>query len=185
MEHICQKFKITDNEYRDLDKAFGSLCEYASWQLIKNNSKNNHTDEQADIAQELRMSLVLAGCYYKRQLYIEKSLELCNDHIEDEFLKMLVIELRDLWKNKKRHGANRQKFGPYQEKVLERLLKTNVPKSELPSKKLPLKIDAKFTTYCKAIAWNKQKTMGKKITKEKGVRGNQVSLSEFDYLVTA
>ena len=43
-------------------------------------------------------------------------------------------------------------------------------------------IDGKFTTYCKAITWNAQKSMGKKITREKGIRQAMVSLSEFDYL---
>jgi len=94
----------------------------------------------------------------------------------------LVGSLQDLWNNKTRHGANRQKFGPYQEKILYKLTRKIVPKKERPNKKATLKIDSKFTTYCKAITWNEQKSMGKKITREKVIRSSCVSLSEFDYL---
>ena len=59
-----------------------------------------------------------------------------------------------------------------------------VPKEEKPDKEAALKIDSKFATYCKAIVWNGQKSMGKKITREKSIRSGMVSLSEFDYLQT-
>ena len=103
-------------------------------------------------------------------------------YAKDRFLKRLVRELQQLWDNKTRHGANRQKFGPYQEKLLGKLVRTLVPARERPSKKAPLRLDTKFRTYCKAIIWNAQKSMGKKITREKVIRTGQVSLSEFDYL---
>ena len=167
-----------------LDEKFGDLCEYAAWQLIKKNSRNNHTDEQTDIAQELRIALIRAGSYYKRQVYVVANLELCTKYAKDRFMKCLVGELCELWKNKTRHGANRQKFGPHQEKLLDKLSRLLVPKSERPSKTAALRIDAKFCTYCKSITWNAQKSMGKKITREKAIRSGQVSLSEYDYLVT-
>ena len=44
-------------------------------------------------------------------------------------------------------------------------------------------IDTKFSTYCKAIVWNGQKSLGKKITREKSVRNGVVSLSEFDHFL--
>jgi len=53
---------------------------------------------------------------------------------------------------------------------------------ERPDRFAPLSIDSKFATYCKAIVWNGQKSMGKKITREKSIRSGMVSLSEFDYL---
>jgi hypothetical protein len=65
---------------------------------------------------------------------------------------------------------------------LEKLVRCLVPKDERPNKKAPLVIDTKFTTYCKAISWNQQKSMGKKITREKSIRNGLVSLSQFDYL---
>jgi hypothetical protein len=43
-------------------------------------------------------------------------------------------------------------------------------------------MDSKFATYCKAITWNAQKSLGKKITREKSIRTGMVSLSEYDYL---
>lgn len=182
MNEICKSFPISENEYKELDSRFGQLSHYIAWQLYKKNSRNNHTDEQEDIAQELTIALIRAGSYYKRQVYIEKSLDLCQEFVKDKFLNLVVLELKDLWVNKTRHGASRQKFGPYQEKILNKILRKVVPSNKRPSKKVPLKIDGKFTTYCKAITWNAQKSMGKKITREKGIRASMVSLSEFDYL---
>jgi hypothetical protein len=69
-----------------------------------------------------------------------------------------------------------------QEKILDRIINKFVPKEHRPKKDAPLKIDSKFTTYCKAIVWNGQKSMGKKITREKSIRSGMVSLSEFDFL---
>jgi hypothetical protein len=116
-EQICKDWRISEDEYSQLDKEFGCLCEFAAWELYKKNNRNNHTDEQSDIAQELRIALIRAGSYYKRQVYIEKCLVLCHKYAEDEFVRMLVYSLQDLWDNKTRHGANRQKFGPYQERT--------------------------------------------------------------------
>jgi hypothetical protein len=182
MQDICKKFPVTTAEFEQLEKKFGSLAQYAAWQLIKKNSRNNHTDEQEDIAQELRISLIRAGSYYKRQVYIEACLELCEKYAKDKLLVNLVESLQLLWKNKTRHGASRQKFGRHQEMLLEKLMQKIVPRSERPRRHAPLRIDGKFTTYCKAITWNAQKSMGKKITREKSLRGSQVSLSHFDFL---
>lgn len=166
-----------------MDKKWGLLCEYQSWQLYNKNSRGNHTEDQTDISQDIRIALMKAGSYYKRQVYIEKCLELCEEYIEDEFLYELFDSLRTLWENKTRHGANKQKFGPYQEKLLDRLVRKTVPKELRPKKKAELKMDSKFTTYCKSITWNQVKAMGKKITREKAIRVGQCSLSECDYLI--
>lgn len=69
-------------------------------------------------------------------------------------------------------------------KILYKLLLNNVPKKEHPNRLNKLKIDAKFSTYCKQITWNEQKTMGKKITREKNIRENSVSLSEYDFMIS-
>lgn len=182
MKTIQQSFPITEDEYLALNDKFGDLCEYQAWQLIKKNSRNNHTDHQEDIAQDMRMALMRAGSYYKRQTYIEKCLSLCESQAKDDFIQKIVDELRDLWENKTRHGASRQKFGPHQEKMLDKLTRCLVPKEERPDKREPLKMDSKFYTYAKAITWNAQKSLGKKITREKAIRAGQVSLSEYDYL---
>lgn len=182
MLEIANAFPITEEEYSQLDKKFGQLVEFAAWQLFKKNSRNNHTDEQSDISQELKISLLRAGSYYKRQTYIISCLNACCRSVSDKFSQKIVQELLDLWSNKTRHGANRQKFGPHQEKILECLVQKYVPISHRPSRDLPLKLDATFSAYCKAIAWNAQKSLGKKITKEKSLRTSLVSLSEYDYL---
>lgn len=102
-------------------------------------------------------------------------------HTSDKLLKDFCSHLLDLWNNKTRHGANRQKFGDFQEELLDMLLRT-VPKDQWPDKNASLVIDGKFVTYCKQIIWNQQKQMGKKITREKSWRTGLVSLSEYDYL---
>ncbi len=179
---ITNNFPINNDEYLALEKSFGQLTKYASWQLLRKNAKNNHTDDFEDINQELIMSLIRAGSYYKRQIYIERCFEVAKKHVNDIFMSRMLEGLEDLWRNRTRHGANRQKFGLAQENFLNHIVKTYVPKESRPKKNAPLKIDTKFTTYCKAIAWNAQKSMGRKITKEKNIRSGMTSLSDFDYL---
>ena len=182
MQSISAKFPITTEEYQILDEELGKLCHYASWQLNKKNSKNNHTDDPEDTVQELRIALLRAGSYYKRQVYIESSFKAIRKFVQDPFTKKVMKVLRKLWKNRKRHGANRQKFGIFQEVILDQILSKVVPAEALPNKEAPLLMDLKFATYCKQIVWNAQKQMGKKITREKSWRTGLVSLSEYDYL---
>lgn len=182
MKSISNGFPITNEEYECLEKQFGQLTKYAAWQLLRKNNNNNHTDDFEDVNQELIMSLIRAGSYYKRQVYIEDSLKVAKLYAKDNFIKFILTELEDLWNNRTRHGANRQKFGVHQENILNRIVKQVVPSKYRPDRKRPLKIDTKFATYCKAIAWNAQKSMGRKITKEKSLRSSQISLSHFDYL---
>jgi hypothetical protein len=182
MKIIQDSFPVTEEEYAILDKKFGELCEYQAWQLIKKNTRNNHTDNQEDIAQDMRIALLRAASYYKRQCYIENCIDLCRKHVKDDVLKSVLKQLMNLWKNKTRHGANKQKFGPHQEKMLDKIVKCVVPTKERPNRKEPLRIDSKFCTYCKAITWNAQKSLGKRITREKSIRTGMVSLSEYDYL---
>jgi hypothetical protein len=182
MKEIIHDFPITETEFADLDRRFSRLCWHASHELKKKNSNNNFLDDAEDIKQELQMSMLRAGSYYKRQVYIEKSLAAARKYAKDRFVARLVDELENLWANRTRHGANRQKYGKFQERMLDRIVRRFVPKQERPDKTAPLKIDTKFATYCKAIVWNGQKSLGKKITREKAIRNGMVSLSEFDYL---
>lgn len=181
MKLIVNNFPITNEEYKQLDKKFGQLCHFAAWELKKKNSNNNHTDDQEDISQDLKISLIRAGSYYKRQTYIEDIFEKLKDYLEDNFLKSILEELVDLWENRTRHGANRQKFGPFQEDILDKLLEM-MPENERPNRFRSLLIDDKFENYAKRIIWNQQRAIGKKITREKSLRNGAVSLSEFDYL---
>jgi hypothetical protein len=181
MLDICTTYRISEGEFEQLDKAFGKLCWKAAHELKKKNSRNNFTDDVEDVKQELLLSMLRAGSYYKRQIYIEKCLDSVKLHAKDNFLQFVVDELLNLWENRTRHGANRQKFGKHQEQILQKLVKKIVPKSERPDQNMELKIDSKFSNYCKAIVWNSEKSMGKKITREKSIRSGQVSLSEYDF----
>ena len=58
MQNIFDTFPITEEEYVTLDKDFGKLTHYASWQLIRKNSRNNYTDDESDINQELVIALL-------------------------------------------------------------------------------------------------------------------------------
>lgn len=183
MSDIFKNFPVTTDEFDVLNEKYGKLCWKISHDLIDRNGKNNHTDEKEDVHQEILISLMHAGSYYKRQTYIEESLKACEKYTKGKkFFAIMVEELWDLWKNKKSHGAGRQRFGAYQEKLLEKLVKLLVPKAKRPSKAAPLNMDADFGPYCKSIAWNRQRALGKKITREKGIRGGMASLSEYDYL---
>lgn len=99
------------------------------------------------------------------------------------FVALVLEQLLDLWDNRTRHGANKQKFGAYQEQILDTLLKTYVPEDKRPNKQSKLEIDKRFSVYCKAIIWNCGKNLGKKITRERSIRSGLVSLSEHSYLV--
>ena len=174
-------FSVANSEALTLEEKFGNLCNYAAWALFKRNTTNNHTEDIEDIIQELKFSLITAGCYYKRQVYIESCLAICKRYLTKKSLKKQVEYLQDLWDNRTKHGAGKQKFVPIEEKKLDQLIE-QLPEELRPSKEAPLKIDALFTTYCKAIIWNRQKTLGKKITKEREIRRGLTSLSEYDYL---
>ena len=182
MKSISLEFPISNEEYMELDEKFGRLTWHAAHELKKKNSLNNYTDDPEDIKQSLTLDMLKAGSYYKRQIYIEKCFTVLKQFVKDSFLAKMLCELEDLWANRTRHGANRQKFGPLQEELLARMMRV-VPKSHRPDKNERLKIDTKFSTYCKAIVWNGQKSLGKKITREKSVRNGVVSLSEFDHLL--
>jgi hypothetical protein len=182
LENIVNAYPISNEEYMKLDDKFGKLCHYAAWQLKKKNSQNCLTNDPEDDVQEMRIALLRAGSYFKRQTYIEECFEALRKHVKDKFTKSIVKELKQLWKDRRKHGANRQKFGEFQEAILDRLVEKYVPKEARPAKDRPLSIDGKFTTYCKQIVWNAQKSLGKQITREKSWRTGLVSLSEFDYL---
>ena len=179
MKTICNQFPITEEEYKKLDKEFIKLAWKAAHDLKRKNTRNNFLDDPEDIKQELVISMMRAGSYTKRQKYIEKCFVVVKKYVQDSFLKNIVFQLEELWKDRTKHGANRQKFGNFQEDLLQKIVKNCVPKKDWPNKKAPLEFDQKFSNYCKSIMWNGQKSMGKKITKEKSIRSGQVSLSEF------
>lgn len=183
MQSIINSFPVTNEEYNELDRRFGKLCHHQSWQLLKKNVNNNCSDDREDMLQEIRIALLRAGSYYKRQTYIEDSLSILEKHVsKNQFASFMLKELQKLWGDRTRHGANRQKFGEFQEFILDRLVQKYVPKDQRPERNRPLQLDAKFVKYCKQITWNEQRHMGKKITREKSFRGNMISLSEFDHI---
>lgn len=177
--NICDVYRITNKEYENLYDKFDQYAKWAAWQLIKKNSRNSHTNDWDDIYQEVIWSMVRAGSYYKRQTYIEKCFQVVGKYLKDDFLLKLLAELKNLWENRKRHGANRQKFGKLQEDILDSLVKKQVPDKDRPKKDDFLVINKEFAGYCKSIALNTLRSIGKLITKEKPLRDSQVSINKF------
>lgn len=182
IDYIFNSFEVTNDEYEDLDREFGNLCYKAAWELKRKNFKNNYTDDIDDIVQDLKWYMSRACVYTKRQRYIEDVFKIVEKYCLDEFVILIISELNGLWKNKTRHGANKQKFGEYQESVLDSILKSYVPENLRPDKRSRIDIDTRFSIYCKAVIWNRSKNLGKKITRERGIRSGLVSLSEHSYL---
>lgn len=183
LEIIFNNFQITEEEYQELEKELGNLCHFIAWDLKKRNSKSNLTDEQEDIAQEMRWSICHAGVYTKRQRYIEDCIKKLREIVSDHCLLWTLDELQELWDNRTRHGANKQRFGVWQENVLAMFVQAHIPVEERPDKKRKLQIDKKFVKYCKSIVWNKSKNLGKKISRDRCIRFGQVSLSEHSSVV--
>ena len=185
MLSVFKNFPVSDQEYLKLNKKFGQLCYYASWQLIRKNSANNHQFDIEDISQELMVAVLRAASYYKRQVYIDSCLNELSNAKMDKTSILIVKELINLWNNRTRHGASRQKFGDYQEKIMENFCTKFVEKNNVPKKDRELILENKFLTYCKQILWNATKHLGRKISREKPLRSGQVSLSDHDYLPIA
>ena len=61
---IATDFPISNEEYNILMKKFEKYCYYIAWQLKKNNSKNNSTDDLEDITQQLKIAAIKAASYY-------------------------------------------------------------------------------------------------------------------------
>lgn len=183
MLNIFKNFPISADEYLLLEKKFGQLCYYASWQLTRKNSTNNHQYDLEDFKQELMFSVLRAGSYYKRQVYIDGCFSALLKTELPSFAKLVLNQLIDLWHNRTRHGANRQKFGDYQEEILKKMCGAYLSEDEVPNVNKKLVFETKFATYCKQIIWNAQRNLGKKITREKPLRSGQVSLSDHDYLM--
>lgn len=182
MEYILEAFQVTNEEYNVLNDKFGKLAHYAAWQLIKKNSKSNHTDDPDDVAQELRLAMIRAAAYFKRQVYLEDCMKIANKYIKSKKALLQLRKLEESWDNRTKHGANKQRFGPREEAMLDKLVEKYVPLEERPNKRKTLEINSKFTTYCKSVVWNKSRSHGKGYSKDKRIRMGTVSLSEFDYL---
>ena len=181
LRNIFHSFQLTNSEFEMLRKKFGDLCRYEAWQLLRKNLKNNHTDDFDDIQQDLLLAMSKAGIYFKRQTYLAAALDAVSEHVTDPFLVMIVGCLRNLWKNKRLHGASKQTFGQKQEAILAKLIMT-VPAEHRPDPRKPLEMCPELAVYCKSITWNQQRALGRQISKNMGFRNGVVSLSEYSHL---
>ena len=134
-------------------------------------------DSFDDITQEILIDMYSAACYYKRFLHLENSFEIAKRYTSGSTL-IKINQLETDWKNRKHHGARKSKFGLEEENELETIIKENVPESEAPKIK---KIDvSKFKNYASQCMWNRERNLGKRITKMASINKNMVSLSGDD-----
>jgi hypothetical protein len=133
--------------------------------------QQNLSEQEEDIYQELRIAMLKAASYYKRQTWVEA----CLESLPDSPAKQ---RLTDRWDGRAHHkrGAS---FGECEEQELKRLVEQT---SERPSPHTPLVIDATCRTYIKSIIWNHKKHLGKRISRETPLRAGCVSLSEHQFL---
>lgn len=179
---IVKDFPISDQEYHQLESEFGNLCHFQAWRLIRWNSFSNLADDPDDFIQDLKISMLQAGSYYKRQVFMESCFQALARVIYslDRQAREELLLLRGLWKDRRRHGARKQKFGPQHERSLQDLVDKYLPPEARPRRDKPLVIDKDVRIYIRSCTWNQQRSMGKKIKKESAIRVGQVSLSEFD-----
>lgn len=173
---MFKEFSVTNEEYDILNKQFGELCYFIAHQLIGENIKNNFTDDFDDVVQEIRLALLDAARYYKRQTYIEDALKCARLHCKGERVLSLLVRLETMWQDRK----TRRRFKKKQEDLLERLL-DYIPQEVRPSKQQNLKMNKEFFGYCKSILWNRKKFLGKKISRDRPIRSGILSLSQFDH----
>ena len=89
MQAICNQWHISDQEYETLNTMFGRLAHKQAWDLKRRNVNNNVSEGQEDMVQEIRIALIRAGSYYKRQTYIESCFHSLDEHVQDQFVRYL------------------------------------------------------------------------------------------------
>jgi hypothetical protein len=67
--------------------------------------------------------------------------------------------------------------------MLDLILNRYVPKELFPDVSAKLLVNRKFEIYIKSIIWNATKHIGKKVTKDSGIRIGLVSLSDKDFVI--
>ena len=182
MDYIISNFGVTNEEYEKIDELYGDLFHFMSHQLIRGNTKNNHTDEEEDIVQEVRWAAVKAAAYFKRQVYIEKCMKVVRQYIKNKEDLNKLDELETAWLQRTSHGAGKSRYSQPQEEQLDALVHLYIPEEDRPKKDKLLDFNSRFATYVKSVTWNKIRNLGKSYTKMKSLRVGQISLSEYDYL---
>src|SRR5580704_12609511 len=152
---VISDFALTDAEYAAIEPQWDNLVHFAAWQHLRSNAGNRHTDDEADLAQSLRLSLLTAGAYYKRQSWVEAAFAALEGRCSGADLD----DLNSRWANRKRR-AKTQPFGDEQERQLEDLVLRYVPPDKRPDKTASLVADECFARYAKAIIWNTLKANG-------------------------
>ena len=120
MQTVTSSYPITDDEYQALERAFGQLCHKVAWGFLSKNYNNQHTEDQSDIVQRLRIDMMRAGSYYKRQRFIENGLDVLIDHVSDPVVCRVVGELIEVWESRRRGDQEDRGLSNLQRKIIDR-----------------------------------------------------------------
>jgi hypothetical protein len=164
-ERLCSAFPLTTAEYEQLEDELGDLLHFIAWKFLRCNQQANHTEEEADVCQELRIALMIGAAYFKRQTWVEACFDVLPESPD-------VKRLKQGWDNRKK-----KHFGEKHEEELADLVGRLVPASERPSKRASLAVDGAFKGYAKSIVYNRLKQLGKRLVREKPLRVGCLSLS--------
>lgn len=178
VEWIHKEYSIGSEEWELLEKRLGNLCRKITWQLLRQNHIAN-SDNFEIWNTEIQMALVRAACYYKRQCYLKKALS-ALESIKGRMNEQDRIEAEALlsrWRSRPKNGEPR--FSREHEKRLAKLLAKSA--AESAPKKESLVFDREFEPYAKRIIWNAQKTLGRKMSKQKQ-EATMLSLDDLAFL---
>lgn len=175
MSSIIKDYPLTNDEYVIIEKAFGGLIRHAANQLGKKNSGIFHnSDVIEDFNQEIKIVCLHAAACVKRQAYLKECFEVTKKYNNNN---VVIEEILDVIK-----PVIFKSYDEKVEKILLEIMNKTVDIQFHPSKNGLLKITKDLYPYFKAVIWNRQKSLGKQLTKDKKFRLGLVSLSEYDYL---
>jgi hypothetical protein len=175
--YIQKKYPISNQEYDILNKQYGKLCWFAATKLARSNRREE--EDLQDFHSEIQIGMFRSGSYYKRQVFIDKTLRYLKAFIPHMNVTELDLynSLRNKWSGKKNH------FGEKEEAQLRQLF--DVCKrldKRVPDPEKPLFMGKRFNIYCKAIIWNTYKALGQHVSKENERRNKEISLDEWSFL---
>lgn len=185
MPAACLKrFSLSNDEWMQLHKQFHKLSCFQARSLVDRNNMGSHTDDYEDIEQEMRQHVVIAAMYHKRQCFIDDSFKVLKGYVKNKKDTREFLQLEMLWVKKRTEDGVKQKFGREQEARLQKMIDELVPEGERPDPSNPLRFTEQFITYCKQITWNRIRTLGRNISKQKPIRSGLVSISSYNYLAS-
>lgn len=166
-----EAFNVTEDEYAELDEAFGRLCHKAAWDAVR----KYPAYDVYDVSQEIFIAMIRSGSQYKRKAYFSRA---------EQYLESLGLGDLPMVKTCLKR-FNNHVLTPEEEHAFLLLMDCLPETGEKPSSKDPLILDKNASSYIKTCLWNQQRCWLKSTGKERSLRKGEVSLSEYDHWVSA